>query len=356
VSNRTMQTGIFTVLDIHFLDRMIRKYIDYHDLDPNYVYSIVETDNDSVLYTSLPGISKKKRVDIHRACLHSIWKKNYYHLEIFFPNHRKDELFKMSAWIFSSGLFLIIIIFFFWYIITGILRQKKISEIRDDFINNITHEFKTPIATISLASEVLLNSQKDEPDSRIARYSRVIYDENRRMRQQVERVLQLAIFGKNEFDLEKTVVNMEDMIRKNVDNLLLEHCDREIEVNYDFRADNPTVKVDVLHFGNIINNLVSNAIKYSDEKPVIIISSRNENHWYVFSVEDHGIGISRENLSNIFDRFYRVPTGDVHNVKGFGIGLYYVKRTVEAHGGKINVTSQTGKGTRFDVYIPRDPD
>ena len=170
-------------------------------------------------------------MNIHKACLHNIWKKDYYHLELYFPDQRKDELVSMSAWLFISGIFLIIIIFSFYYIIFTIIRQKKISEIRDDFINNITHEFKTPIATISLASEVLLNSQKEEPESRIARYSRVIYDENSRMRQQVDRVLQLAVLEKDGYTLDKTELNMDEMIRKNVENLLLEHCDQEIEIN-----------------------------------------------------------------------------------------------------------------------------
>ena len=347
------QEGIFSVLDLTFLDELIRKYVDYHDLDRNYVYSIVKTRNDSVVFSSSAYLPKRSRPGIHKACLHSIWKKDYYHLELYFPNQRRDELIRMSAWMLTSGIFLIIIILSFYYIIFTIIRQKKISQIRDDFINNITHEFKTPIATISLASEVLLNTQKEDPGSRIARYSRVIYDENSRMRRQVDRVLKLAELEKGDLRLDMTILNMDDMIRKNVDNLLLEHCNREIELIYHLEAKNPMVRIDELHFGNIINNLVSNAIKYSAEKPVIIISSRNEGNSYVFSVEDQGIGISRENLSHIFDRFYRVPTGDVHNTKGFGIGLYYVKRMTESHGGKINVHSEPGKGTRFDVFIPQ---
>ncbi len=348
-----LNDGIFRVLDISLLDKLIRKYVDYHDLDRNYVYSIVKTDNDSVVYSSSLRIPNRKKAIIHKACLHSIWKKSYYHLEVYFPDQRKDELIQMSAWLSTSGVFLIIIILSFYYIFMTIIRQKKLSEIRDDFINNITHEFKTPIATISLASEVLLNTQNENPESRIARYSRVIYDENRRMRQQVERVLKLAVLEKGDFRLDKSIVNMDEMIRKNVENLLLEHCDREVELIYDLKAEYPRVNVDALHFGNIINNLVSNAIKYSDNKPVIMIGSRNEEGYYIFTVKDRGIGISRENMTHIFDRFYRVPTGDVHNAKGFGIGLYYVKRMTEIHGGKINVHSEPGKGTRFDVYIPQ---
>ncbi len=344
--------GIFSVLDLNLLRRLIRKYADYHDLDQNYVYSIVKTGNDSVVWSSSPNLPDRKNAHIHKACLHNLWKKNYYHLELYFPDQRRDELVRMSAWMITSGIFLIVIILSFYYIIIAIFRQKKISEIRDDFINNITHEFKTPISTISLASEVLLNTQKEHPESRIARYSRVIYEENSRMRQQVEQVLKLALLEKGEYKLDRKVIQMDEMIRKNVDHLLLEHCDREVEVIYRQEAENAMVSVDPLHFGNIVNNLLSNAIKYSGKKPVIIIGSRNEGGFYVFSVEDRGIGISRENIRHIFDRFFRVPTGDVHNAKGFGIGLYYVKQMTEAHGGKINVYSEPGKGTRFDVFIP----
>ncbi|MGC9343857.1 MAG: sensor histidine kinase, partial [Bacteroidales bacterium] len=233
------------------------------------------------------------------------------------------------------------------------IRQKKISRIRDDFINNITHEFKTPIATISLASEVLLkNDQSDDNKTRVSNYARVIYDENRRMREQVDRVLQMAVLDKNKYSLNRKSTNMDELIRNNVKNLCLEHCDREVIVHDKLDASKSEVLVDPIHMGNIINNLVSNAIKYSEGTPEITIYSRNEQKKYVFSLEDKGIGIKKEDQKQIFDKFYRVSTGNVHNVKGFGLGLYYVKTIVEAHQGEIKVNSEPGKGTRFDVYLP----
>lgn len=345
--------NLFSVLDTIFLKSLIKKYVNYHQLNPNYYYMIVKTSNDSVYYSSFKKPIDKKNMRVHKACLYCIWKKDYYHLEILFPVVRQNELMSMSAWLAFSGIFLLIMIFSFYYTITIIIRQKKISRIRDDFINNITHEFKTPIATISLASEVLLKPQNSGDNKRIANYARVIYDENRRMREQVERVLQMAVLDKGRYSLDLKKTNMDSMIRNNVRNLCLEHCDREVNLKDKLGASKPEVEVDPIHMGNIINNLVSNAIKYSAGTPEITIESRNENKKYIFSIEDRGIGIKKEDQKQIFEKFYRVSTGNVHNAKGFGLGLYYVKTILEAHQGEIKVSSEPGKGTRFDVYLPQ---
>lgn len=345
--------SLFSVLDTLILKSLIEKYVNYHKLNEDYYYSIVKTSNDSVYYSSFHSPINKKEMRVHKACLYCIWKKDYFHLEILFPVVRKNELVDMTTWLVSSGIFLLIMIFSLYYTIMIIIRQKKISRIRDDFINNITHEFKTPIATISLASEVLLRAENsDENKTRISNYARVIYDENRRMREQVDRVLQMAVLDKNKYNLDRKPTDMDTLIRNNVKNLCLEHCDREVIVHDKLGATKSEVMVDPIHMGNIINNLVSNAIKYSEGTPEITICSRSENKEYIFTVEDKGIGIKKEDQKQIFDKFYRVSTGNIHNVKGFGLGLYYVKTIVEAHQGVIKVNSEPGKGTRFDVYLP----
>ncbi len=345
--------SLFEVLDTVFLRTLMEKYVDYHDLNEEYYYSIVKTSTDSVYYSSENKTIDRENMKVHKACLYCIWKKDYYHLQVFFPEVRQNALVNMSAWMISSGLFLFIMIFSLFYTIMTIIRQKKISRIRDDFINNITHEFKTPIATISLASEVLLKAETGQDNKRISNYARVIYDENRRMREQVDRVLQMAVLDKNRYNLNKKPTNLDELIRNNVNNLCLEHCEREVKVKDMLAAANPEVNVDPIHMGNIINNLVSNAIKYSEGIPNITIRSRNEKGNYIFSIEDMGIGIKKEDQKQIFDKFYRVSTGNIHNVKGFGLGLYYVKSIVEAHNGKIIIDSEYGKGTRFDVILPQ---
>jgi len=345
--------GIFEVVDTVFLDILIKKYVDYHQLDPDYEYAIIKTMNDSIYFASDYELFRNSTKKCHKACLNCLYKKDYFYLGIIFPNLRKTEFIQMSVWLILTGFFLLTVIFSFYYTIITIIRQKKISQIRDDFINNITHEFKTPISTISLASEVLLSSTKDEPESRIAKYSKIIFDENQRMRSQVDRVLKMALLEQGNYKLEKEPVNMNEFIENFVNNLCLDECSDDFRMHYQFNAKNDRVHIDVLHFGNIINNLVNNAIKYSKDTIDIKIGSDNKENSFVFFVEDKGIGISKDQIPNIFEKFYRVPTGNIHNVKGFGIGLYYVKSLVTAHNGNIKVSSEPGKGSRFDIEIPQ---
>jgi two-component system phosphate regulon sensor histidine kinase PhoR len=344
--------NFFKVVDTTELHRLLVKYISYHALDNRFRYYIVKTSNDSIIFSFGDKSPDLSRMKIHKACLHCAFKQDYYHLALCFPYQTKQTLMGMSAWLGLSAIFLIIIIFSFYYTITTIIKQKKISEIRDDLINNITHEFKTPIATISLASEVLLNSGDKVNRERTLKYAKIIFDENGRMRSQVDKVLQMAAMDRGELSLDTSSVNMNDLIHSVVNNLCLEHCEREVKVDYHLDAANDRLLADPVQIGNVITNLMNNAIKYSIGELHITIRSRVEKNDYVFSVEDKGIGIKRENLKYIFDKFYRVPTGDVHNVKGFGLGLYYVKTIIEAHKGKVIVESEHGKGTKFEVYLP----
>jgi two-component system phosphate regulon sensor histidine kinase PhoR len=344
--------NFFQVVDTVNLHRLLKKYIGYHSLDNRFSYYIVKTSNDSIIHSFGNKSASLSGLKVHKACLHFAYKKDYYHLALCFPYQIKQTLAGMSAWLGLSTIFLIIVILSFYYTITTIIKQKKISEIRDDLISNITHEFKTPIATISLASEVLLNSGDKLSLDRTLKYARIIYDENGRMRAQVDNVLQMATMDRGELRLDRSGISMNEFIRKVVDNLCLEHCEKAVNIEYSLDAEKDELMIDPLQIGNVITNLVNNAIKYSPGESQISIRSRTYKNDFVFSVEDKGIGISRENIKYIFEKFYRVPTGDVHNVKGFGIGLYYVKTIVEAHKGKVYVESEHGKGTRFDVYLP----
>lgn len=344
--------SFFNEVDTAELHRLLIKYISYHSLDSRFSYCIVKTANDSIIYSFGEKSATMSGMKVHKACLHCAFKLDYYHLALCFPNQTKQTLMGMSAWLGLSILFLVIIIFSFYYTISTIIKQKKISEIRDDLINNITHEFKTPIATISLASEVILNSGDKISTERTLKYARIIYDENGRMRSQVDKVLQMATMDRGELSLDTSSVNMNELIRSVVHNLCLEHCENEVKVEYHLEAAHDTLMADPVQIANVITNLMNNAIKYSPGELHITIRSRVEKNDYVFSIEDKGIGISRENIKYIFDKFYRVPKGDVHNVKGFGLGLYYVKTIIEAHKGKVLIESEPGKGTRFEVYLP----
>jgi two-component system phosphate regulon sensor histidine kinase PhoR len=344
----------FEVIDTILLASLLRQYIDYHKLDPEFEYAILKTSNDSVIYSSTEVIPKSLKKNCHKACLSCLWKEEYFHLEVYFPSQRKVVLVEMSVWLIFTAIFILIIIFIFMYIINTIIKQKKLSEIKNDFINNMTHEFKTPISTISLASEVLLHADAEASPERIKKYSKIIYDENIRMRGQVDRVLQVARLDREEFSLTKSEFDLHQLVRDTVQNLCFEKCAEQTTLNYQLGAEQHILNADEMHIKNVVTNLVDNAIKYSRNGTILNIQTQNRKEGIVLSIEDNGIGMSKESIKHIFDKFYRIPTGNIHNVKGFGLGLYYVKNMVDAHGGDIQVKSEINRGSRFDVYLPLD--
>lgn len=350
------QTGkhdnqVFDAVDTTLLDTLISKYFDYHMLGENYIFQIVKTSNDSVYYSSEPvpqGYQQKQ----YRACLSCIWKEEYFHLAVLFPEQQKQIFVELGGWLLFSALFLLTVFVSFIYTITTIIKQKKLSEMKNDFINNMTHEFKTPLSTVSLASEVLLNGNSSSSVERVKKYAGVIYDENLRLQNQVERVLQIAQVERDELNLSITLINMHELIKSSVHNLCLENCEKEVAISYEFNATRYTINGDKLHLTNVITNLVDNAIKYSGSNPEIVIATRSTNTGIEIDIKDNGVGMTPETQKQIFDKFYRLPTGNLHNVKGFGLGLYYVKSMLEAHNGSIHVKSEINKGSTFTLFFP----
>jgi two-component system phosphate regulon sensor histidine kinase PhoR len=350
------QTGkhdnqVFDAVDTTLLDTLISKYFDYHMLGENYIFQIVKTSNDSVYYSSEPvpqGYQQKQ----YRACLSCIWKEEYFHLAVLFPEQQKQIFVELGGWLLFSALFLLTVFVSFIYTITTIIKQKKLSEMKNDFINNMTHEFKTPLSTVSLASEVLLNGNSSNSVERVKKYAGVIYDENLRLQNQVERVLQIAQVERDELNLSITLINMHELIKSSVHNLCLENCEKEVAISYEFNATRYTINGDKLHLTNVITNLVDNAIKYSGSNPEIVIATRSTNTGIEIDIKDNGVGMTPETQKQIFDKFYRLPTGNLHNVKGFGLGLYYVKSMLEAHNGSIHVKSEINKGSTFTLFFP----
>lgn len=350
-TRNSVGTEILDVVDTVLLDTLMRKYMNYHMLGENYVYQIVKTSNDSVYYTSNKTIYREQDM-IYKACLSCLWKEEYFHIAVFFPEQGKQIFVELGLWLFLSAIFLLTVFVSFIYTITTIIKQKKLSEMKNDFINNMTHEFKTPLSTVSLASEVLLSVNTVNSVERIKKYAGVIYDENLRLQNQVERVLQIAKLERDEVELAVNLIEVHELLRTAVHHLCLENCEKEVTINYDFKAEKSTIKADRLHLTNIITNLVDNAIKYSGTEPEILISTRAKDTGIEIDIKDNGVGMTPETQKQIFDKFYRLPTGNLHDIKGFGLGLYYVKSMVEAHKGTIHVRSEINKGSTFTLFFP----
>ena len=254
----------------------------------------------------------------------------------------------LLASIFFTGL----ILFCFSYTILVILEQKKVSEMKTDFINNMTHEFKTPIATISLAADSITSPMISGSPDKVKRFADIIRQENKRMNNQVEKVLQMALIDKKEYKLKMAQINLHDVINQAIQNSSLQVEKKQGTVSSTFNATNPYVFGDLTHISNIVNNLLDNANKYSPEKPEITVHTRNVAQGVEVIIKDKGIGMGREALKHIFDKFYRVHTGNRHDVKGFGLGLSYVKALMDAHKGSIDVKSDLGRGSSFILTFP----
>lgn len=273
-------------------------------------------------------------------------------LSIFFPDQNKYLLRTMWLLLTISALFILVIIFSFSFTVSTIIRQKKVSEIKNDFINNMTHELKTPISTISLACQALKDPDIKNREGIVDSYINVIADENKRLAMVVENVLRTAVMDKGELKLKIVELNVNEVVDQVLQNMKLQLEQRGGSFITDLQADRPFVQADMIHLTNVVFNLVDNALKYTEKIPVIKVGTRNEASGLVLFVEDNGIGISKENQRKIFDKLYRVPTGNIHNVKGFGLGLNYVKAIVDKHNGWITVKSELQKGSRFEIHIP----
>ncbi len=269
-----------------------------------------------------------------------------------FPGKSQYLLEKIWLTMVSSGVLVLIIVLCFGYSIRTILRQKKLSLMKNDFINNMTHEFKTPIATVSLAAEALQDKEISKAPNMLSRYIKMIQDENVRLGTQVERVLQIAAIEKQDFSLVKEELNIHEMILSLVDNMKIQVESKGGRITTILNAAICEIKGDETHISNCIMNLLDNANKYSPDSPNILVRTESTANSLLISVQDHGIGMNKETQRHVFEKFYRLPTGNRHDVKGFGLGLSYVKNMVEAHEGTVEVESTPGKGSKFTITLP----
>ena len=273
-------------------------------------------------------------------------------LSIVIPDY-KSVVMKQMRWMILGVIFFTLVIASAFYVtVSALVRQKKLSEIKNDFINNMTHEFKTPLATISLAVDALRNEKVVKDKQKSDYFSGIIKEENRRMNKQVETILQAALLDKQELQLNLQPIHVHDIIRDVLENFELQLHERKAKTDLQLNAKQDLLEADEVHFTNLLSNLLDNAIKYSKDQLTIKIVTQNTNKTLSLRIEDNGIGMNKETQRRIFEKFYRAHTGNIHNVKGFGLGLSYVKTVVEAHNGKIRVDSTLGKGTAFTMEFP----
>ena len=267
--------------------------------------------------------------------------------------HVKNIIWKsMTRVIVVSIIFTIIIVCAFYITVRALLKQKKLSEIKSDFINNMTHEFKTPLATISLAVDALKNEKVINDRAKMNYFTGIIKEENKRMNKQVETILQAALLDKQEVQLNLKKLHANELITSALNNIQLQVEEKHGRLEVNLAATKDLLMADDVHFTNLISNLLDNAVKYSKDNLLIKISTQNAGNTLKIKIEDNGIGMNKETLSRIFEKFYRAHTGNLHNVKGFGLGLSYVKTMVEAHQGTIKAESVPGKGTSFFLNFP----
>lgn len=335
------------------LESILRREFSKNAIYEDFEYAIYDCFTDSLVYGHYVSYDST-RLDNESTMPKIKLENDGHYFSVYFPNRESFTVVPSSnsgIWFYTSVI-VVIAIGFFGYAIWVILKQKRLADIKTDFINNMTHELKTPISTISISSEVLLKDNICSDPERVNQYARIIFNENKRLESQVERVLQLATLDKEKINLRKTEINLHSMIQNCAANIKLSIENQGGEIVLDLQAKSVTIYGDVVHLTNVFYNLMDNARKYSIDKPVIRVETKNINQSIEIKVIDNGIGIAAESIKHIFEKFYRVPTGNIHNVKGFGLGLYYVKIMTEEHGGKVLVKSELGKGSEFTIVLP----
>ncbi len=350
-----LSTNYFVVLvngpiDGNLLEFLISTEFEKRNIQADYeygIYNCIDKCMSGGNYVS-PNKAKNKTVSLSQL---PTWKNDGYYFGVQFPSIQANLISQMGIWSFSSVV-LVIVICFFTYTLFVILKQKRLSEIQKDFINNMTHEFKTPLSTIAISTEVLKDPGIIQTPERLLNYATIIETENQRLRQQVERVLQMAKIENDNISLKKELIDLHQIIEDAVNNNSLMLKNKGAKINLALNAQLNSVKADKLHMTNVFFNLLDNAVKYCHQEPVITISTSNQHQKLVIEVRDNGIGIAQDQLKKIFHQFYRVPTGNLHDVKGFGLGLHYVKLIINAHDGKITAESKPGEGSVFKIILP----
>ena len=341
-------------LSTEMIRQDLSKYLANKGVDLPFEFAVMKESNDSLTSLRSPGFTEQSKEKSYAVALFpDDLILEPYRLLVEFPGQRAF-IYRSFSWMtLSSVIFTAAIILAFAFTVHLLLKQKKLSDMKSDFINNLTHEFKTPIATIAVAIDSIENAKVISDPEKILPITRMIREENIRMNHHVEQVLQIAILDKGIPSLLQDEVDLSFLILRAAESVKIRLDQMDGSISIEFKAASHLVKGNEMHLYNIIQNLLDNAIKYSPKNPAIRIITRDHHHELIIQVEDQGQGMSKEAQKRIFEKFYRVPAGNIHNVKGFGLGLSYVKAIVESHGGKVSVVwSEPGRGSCFEIRLP----
>jgi len=338
-------------IPIDKLQFSIERAIEQYDLPKSYAFAITTSSSDSILFkTENFNTEEIDHAYVIQLFPHAfVSSSEYFHLS--FPE--ANPLFKQMLWpIALAFIFTLLLLASLLLIINSLLHHKKLSAIKTDFINNMTHEFKTPIATIQLATDSVMTEEILYQPERIEYFMRLIKGENKRMNALVERILQMAQLEKKSFSLIKSDVDMHQLIEAVVENSKLKIEQNGSEIKLNLKAKNAILSIDEMHMTNVLFNLIDNAIKYRSGELLVEISTRISNKHFVITIKDNGQGMSKNTVSHIFDKFFRLTEGNIHTVKGYGLGLSYVKVIIDKHKGQIQVQSEVGIGSQFEISLP----
>ena len=349
-SSNYYSVNVNSAIDANILEDYLYQELVKHSLAIDFQYAVYDCANDELVMGNYCKLSPETQ-DIKPSTDLPRFEDLIYYFVVGFPS--KESYLLSNMWqtiLFSIIAFLAVI--FFIYAIWIILRQKQLTELQKDFINNMTHEFKTPISSIKLAADVLIGNDKIKGESRLLEYSNIIKEQNKRLNDQVEKVLNIARVENDHFELHLEEAVLDRELKKIYDSENIKFTERRGELVLKLNCGDSKVKMDPLHFNNIISNLLDNALKYCTNKPLTVIESKVQDGKCLITIEDNGIGIKEDEQKKLFSKFYRVPTGNVHDVKGFGLGLFYVKNICKRHQWGLDLESEFGKGTTISISIP----
>ena len=354
------KVDIIQELDPYYLETLLKKALYNQNIHEDFTFGIYDCFTNQLTFSKLYKFtddSLYKLVNNNIIGLDSArlkLKNDGHYFTVFFPNVQnklpQNTVF-LSPWIYISTIVFLVLIFFGFSLAT-IIKQKRLSEVITDFINNMTHELKTPIATISLSSEMIMRLETDDDLEKAKKYAGIIFKENKRLETQVERVLNISTLDTENTTLNKKSLDFHELLVEVKDTFDFNQLANGGKILIENNASVFTIQADPIHITNVVYNLLDNAVKYCTTKPFISITTKNERNYLVIEIKDNGIGIRKEDLKMIFDKFYRVSTGNIHDIKGFGLGLFYVKLIINEHNGSIDVKSKLGEGSTFIIKLP----